>query len=135
MKKLLFILALTVAIFWTMGVAMREDHRRRHAQRMNPTPEFIYQFCTESVRGTLKAPSTAVFGKYGERDCAAQAIGNGVWQATGTVDAENSFAAKLRSEWEVFLHWEPARASVLFIRLDDDRSGDREAALRLAGRL
>ena len=47
--------------------------------------------CEARIGKLLKAPSTA---KY---DSDATGSGNGPWKVTGTVDAENSFGAMLRS--------------------------------------
>lgn len=48
--------------------------------------------CEDLVKENLKAPSTAEFD--------TSATGDGTWTVTGTVDAENSFGAMLRSEFQ-----------------------------------
>lgn len=47
--------------------------------------------CEARVKDLLKAPSTAQFS--------SDATGSGTWKVTGTVDAENSFGATLRSTY------------------------------------
>lgn len=47
--------------------------------------------CEARVKDMLKAPSTASFD--------SDATGDGTWKVTGTVDAENSFGAKIRSAY------------------------------------
>lgn len=47
--------------------------------------------CTEWVEGNLKAPSTAEF-----TDVETTSKGDGRYEVTGSVDAENGFGAKLR---------------------------------------
>jgi hypothetical protein len=48
--------------------------------------------CEGWVKDQLKAPSTADFSD-------EEVSGAGPWTVTGSVDAENSFGAKLRSQW------------------------------------
>jgi hypothetical protein len=48
--------------------------------------------CEARIEEQLKAPSTAEFN--------SDASGNGTWTVTGTVDAENSFGATIRSEYQ-----------------------------------
>lgn len=48
--------------------------------------------CKNWVREQLKAPATADFGGEG-------ISGSGPWTITGYVDAENSFGAKIRTNW------------------------------------
>lgn len=47
--------------------------------------------CEGEVKERLKAPSTAKFE--------SNATGGGPWTVTGTVDAENSFGAMIRSSY------------------------------------
>ena len=48
--------------------------------------------CKDWVKDQLKAPSTADFND-------VTASGSGPWTVVGSVDAENSFGAKLRNRW------------------------------------
>ena len=48
--------------------------------------------CEERVKSLLKAPSTAKFN--------SDASGDWTWKVTGTVDAENSFGAMIRSVFQ-----------------------------------
>jgi len=50
------------------------------------------QACHGWVTDELKAPSTADF-------TGDDVSGNGPWTISGSVDAENSFGAKIRSSW------------------------------------
>lgn len=53
--------------------------------------------CREFVKKTLKAPSTAEFQNY--NDFSAYGTGNGPFEIIGYVDAQNSFGAKLRTQF------------------------------------
>lgn len=55
------------------------------------------------VKQRLKAPSTAVFSNFISEDTVTE-IGNGKFTVTGWVDSENSFGAKIRSNWKCTLH-------------------------------
>jgi len=57
---------------------------------MNNEYEAVSQ-CEARVEKLLKAPSTAQFD--------SSATGSGTWTVTGTVDAENSFGASVRSSY------------------------------------
>lgn len=57
---------------------------------MNNEYEAVSQ-CEARVEKLLKAPSTAQFD--------SSATGSGTWTVTGTVDAENSFGATVRSSY------------------------------------
>lgn len=48
--------------------------------------------CEDWVRDQLKAPSTADF-------TGVTTVGSGPWVVTGSVDAQNSFGAKIRNTW------------------------------------
>jgi hypothetical protein len=48
--------------------------------------------CEAAIKERLKAPSTADFN--------SSAVGGGTWTVTGTVDAENSFGAKVRTNYQ-----------------------------------
>jgi hypothetical protein len=48
--------------------------------------------CEAAIMDRLKAPSTASFD--------STASGGGTWTVTGTVDAENSFGATIRSSYQ-----------------------------------
>ena len=50
--------------------------------------------CQEWVKQQLKAPGSADFGGQ-----SATGSGQGPWTITGWVDAQNSFGAKLRTNW------------------------------------
>ncbi|MDQ1206604.1 hypothetical protein [Microbacterium sp. SORGH_AS_0862] len=58
---------------------------------MNNKFEAIAQ-CEAQIESQLKAPSTAKFN--------SEATGSGTWTVTGTVDAENSFGAMIRSSYQ-----------------------------------
>ena len=58
-------------------------------------PDDAEQQCVEWVKEKLKAPSTASF-----TTTASTGGETGPWTFAGTVDAENSFGAKIRNRWE-----------------------------------
>lgn len=51
--------------------------------------------CEDWVKEKLKAPATADFAT-----TSTLGTGQGPWTFTGTVDADNSFGAKIRNRWE-----------------------------------
>lgn len=59
----------------------------------NNSAEVVSQ-CEDLVSGQLKAPSTAEFHS------SAASEGSGTWTVVGTVDAENSFGAKIRTDYQ-----------------------------------
>jgi hypothetical protein len=63
----------------------------RKAYDPNNKLEAIAQ-CEATVEDRLKSPATAQFD--------SEATGYGTWSVTGTVDAENSFGAMVRSDYE-----------------------------------
>lgn len=62
--------------------------------------------CEHAVKKRLKSPTTAEFD--------LTATGYGTWTVTGTVDAENSFGAKVRSDVQcsVIIEGDSARVRV-----------------------
>jgi hypothetical protein len=65
-----------------------------------PTEFDLRWYAEKAVRASLKAPSTAKFPSEGRR---VMEQSKGEYLVTGTVDAENSFGAKLRSNWKVLM--------------------------------
>lgn len=55
--------------------------------------------CQTLVRDQLKSPSSAKF-------TGVTSTGSGPWEVTGSVDADNSFGASLRSDWECTIRLE-----------------------------
>jgi hypothetical protein len=72
----------------------------------NTAPDKItaWTMAEEFVKKNLKSPSTAdfgsVFGDYQDPNNGTQDLGGGRFYCHGWVDAENSFGAKLRTNWE-----------------------------------
>jgi hypothetical protein len=60
----------------------------------NLNKETAIEACEGSVKKQLKAPSTADFS-----DEHARRVGSDLYRVRGSVDAENSFSAKLRITW------------------------------------
>lgn len=57
------------------------------------------------VKGRLKAPSTADFSPWNEDHADKLIDAPPTFRVTGWVDSQNSFGAKLRSQWSVKLHY------------------------------
>lgn len=76
-----FALIFLVILLWGAFGPEREDERP------------MQHVCEGAIRARLKVPSTADVIALG------WSHEDGVWQFDGTVDAENSFGAKLRSTW------------------------------------
>lgn len=66
-----------------------------------PTAWEARQICEGWVENQLKAPSTAEF-----TDGTEVATDVNAWTVTGTVDAQNSFGAMLRSTWSCDIRWD-----------------------------
>lgn len=56
-----------------------------------------YRSCERAVGTQLKAPSTADFSGYSHSDISAT---GSTYSVHGYVDSENSFGAKVRSDWD-----------------------------------
>lgn len=65
--------------------------------------------CEAAIEERLKSPSTASFD--------SSATGSGTWTVTGTVDAENSFGATVRSSFEcsVIIEGDTARTKIVYL--------------------
>jgi hypothetical protein len=66
-----------------------------------PTSAEARVVCEDWVRAKLKSPASADFGSVN-----ASGAGNGPYTVTGTVDAENSFGASLRTAWTCDVRWD-----------------------------
>lgn len=78
------------AVLFLVAALMQDDGTR------NTTEDRYWAetSCKGSVRQQLKAPSTAEFGITTTRE-----LSDGAWYISGTVDAQNSFGAQVRSYW------------------------------------
>ena len=86
---------------------MREERTASEQASMSPTQKQAQLdesvrsdakwMCKEFVEKTLKAPSTAEFQSY--NNFSASGTGEGPFQVSGYVDAENSFGAKIRTQF------------------------------------
>ena len=103
-----------------MGVVLWSAISRDEEKR-NETPEMRREkFCDNAgksaahiaakfyVKQELKAPATAIFGSYDERNVSR--MGNCEFIIHGHVDAQNSFGALIRNEYYVTLKYDPVRA-------------------------
>lgn len=63
-----------------------------NSDKQHPEEESIAQ-CEARIGRLLKAPSTADYAS------TTEGAGADTWKVTGTVDAENSFGAKVRAEY------------------------------------
>lgn len=84
------LLVVAIAVF---SPSSPEDQAAR-AERMDSASAQVA--CERAVREQLKAPSTAEFSeqRYGKGEQP------GRWLVAGAVDAQNSFGAKLRNQWQ-----------------------------------
>ena len=89
------LLAFTVvAVIYTLVFA---DTSSGRVEREQSAPEDYYlaeRACKRAVESHLKAPATADFTVV-----SATKESSREWTVTGTVDAENSFGAKIRNNW------------------------------------
>ena len=89
-RKWLYV-GIGLAVVIVGGLVVSSMGSDREPYDPNNSYEAIAQ-CEDLVTENLKAPSTAEFD--------SSASGFGTWTVTGTVDAENSFGAMLRSEFQ-----------------------------------
>lgn len=96
------------------AVAASAEHRQTESRR--------YHSAKRLIESQLRAPSTAEFSTYvpGKTTTGAKLLTKGRWLASGTVDAQNGFGAKLRHKWFVLTD---ADESVLFVALGDQTTG------------
>lgn len=78
-----------VVIIWTFVSCLSPKEKEKYD--MNNKYEASSQ-CEVRIEKLLKAPSTAKFN--------SDATGYGTWTVTGTVDAENSFGAMIRANYQ-----------------------------------
>lgn len=85
MAVVLFALVVVVRIALSAGDGKDDDYNS------NTSYEAIAR-CREAIKERLNAPSTAEFQ--------STATGSATWTVVGTVDAENGFGAKIRSDYQ-----------------------------------
>ena len=61
----------------------------------------------DAISDALKAPSTATFSDYDETEVGRLKGTENQWVVRGYVDAENSFGAKIRTNYQVIVEFEP----------------------------
>jgi hypothetical protein len=68
-----------------------------------PDEVTIYDASKDIVKKFLVAPTTAKFPNHNESGVGASLLSNNVWRVWGYVDSQNSFAAMIRSDWEIIV--------------------------------
>jgi len=102
----------------------QESARRAKAKEV----EAKYYTALSTIRKNLKSPSAAKFSNYQtDKSTGARSLGGGVWQAAGSVEAQNSFGATVKSRWELI--WRDG-GEILYMRIGDQKAGDKESALK-----
>lgn len=96
-----WIIAACVAI--ALWFAFSPPSKDSASDTSKPNWNSAYSAARNFVRDTLKSPSTASFPFASESF--VQDLGNGKYRVRAYVDAENSFGAKIRSDWMVVEHW------------------------------
>lgn len=100
----------------TLGVDVPESEMARpnpsHASAVAPTPYVpdeteAWVMAQDFVKRALKSPSTADFGGVFEdhQDPNCHALGDASWRCIGWVDAQNSFGAKIRSNFGITIKY------------------------------
>jgi len=87
-----WVIGIVVALAVVIGFAGCMASSLRGNDEGNADIESIAQ-CEGRIEKLLKAPDTADF------DSTTRARGPETWEVTGTVDAENSFGAKVRADY------------------------------------
>ncbi len=74
----------------------------------------------------LKAPRSAKFSTLGiDKGTGWELYGEDQWRVGGFVDAQNSFGAMLREQWEAVVKKEAAGYRVVYLRLGNQETGQR----------
>ena len=73
------------------------------------SPAMAFEMCKDSVKNKLKAPSTATFRNFYQKDGEVVVSGSaGSYRIVSTVDAQNSFGAKIRSSFSCLASYKGA---------------------------
>lgn len=120
-------------VFWIAVIASTLVLVRHHVLDLpssNPAPD-VYRYedawraATGFVAESLKAPSTARFPKMHEPKCGVAPFLDETWIARGYVDAQNSFGAQLRTDWEVIMEPAGNQWELVWLRLGNEQYGMR----------
>lgn len=88
----------------------------------------VYYMAQQFVRKSLKVPSTAKFSdylRYSDKEIGSANFVSNIWCAWGYVDAQNTFGAMLRNEWEVYLKQLPGdKWQLLYLKLGEEEIGE-----------
>jgi len=72
------------------------------------SPAGAYAACKDMVRHRLKSPTTAEFCSFAD---ARTVLQGEAYRINGWVDAENSFGAKLRTQFSCLLYWDGSEST------------------------
>lgn len=81
------------------ATARAKVEARSEACRSNQNAMMAFVMTQEPVKRTLKAPSTATFPYFSDRQVSVTTKPNCVFHVSGFVDAQNSFGAMLRNSY------------------------------------
>ncbi|MEQ1862818.1 MAG: hypothetical protein ABMA13_23090 [Chthoniobacteraceae bacterium] len=97
----LMLLAIVGGVCWGIRALKSADFSApKRAPRVVQNDSDAYYAARNYIRNHLKAPSTAKFPAPGAGDCGARNTGTDRWHCWGWVDAQNSFGAMLRQQWQ-----------------------------------
>lgn len=97
-----------VYLFSFLGERIPHTSQTRRERYCNEEGQFYaYNRAKEFVKTQLKAPASAEFGGFTDRGVTTYQTNGCLFSATGYVDAQNSFGAKIRSRYSVSLEFLP----------------------------
>ena len=106
MRSIVMLCLGVVAVTFALGVyaaltAVHVEPQSREQASSPSVPEDLlaYTLCSNAVKKQLKAPSTAVFADVSERASQIKTTGAHTYAIESYVDAENSYGAKIRTQW------------------------------------
>lgn len=105
-------LAICVVVGTIIGVVMSGNDLAPDPNRDH------YITAVATVRQNLKAPSTAEFSNSADPASSVRHYGGPYWEASGYVDAQNSFGAMLRQDWTLI--WNDVTNDILYFQLGND---------------
>jgi len=110
-KHFASVLALLAFSFLATGTS---DNGSSSSEPREPDVHDAWVFCQYAVKSRLKAPSTAKF-KFGGAGSDVAALGNGRFRVKSWVDAQNSFGAMMRSQFDCVVKFPEKKLEVLEI--------------------
>ena len=102
----ILISAFLISVLSSCGKPTQEDQAKK-AVRTCEDAILSYTYAKDFIKRNLKAPTTAKFPSF--REVSHTYKGNCTHRLTGTVDAQNSFGAMIRNNFDVTVRYDRAK--------------------------